>query len=81
MFRLTTGVYPRDYDVNAPQVTLQRLTNGHWRNIDSKPAAGRKDTVFVARPGHRGTFSFRVVRPADTTQLSGVSRVVTLHVA
>ena len=62
-------------------VKLQRLTDGHWRDVDTNVPDRNHDAPVRGEAGPPGLLLVRTVVPAEPTRLRGVSRVVTLHVA
>lgn len=76
-YPLATHVSP---DATGQKVTLQRWGHGRWHNARIKRLVGDSDAAFTVKPDREGTFSYRVLRPADATHARVVSRVVTLHV-
>jgi len=61
-------------------VALQRHRADGWHTVLSKPLSGSSVVRFHVRPGRRGTFAYRVRRPADAPNTEGLSRVVRLRV-
>lgn len=76
-FPLVTRVTPKQQGL--PMV-LQRRTGTGWRTIRTKPLDERGVARFVVTPGWRGTFSFRVVSPANPSLLRAVTAVVRVRV-
>ncbi|MFJ8579200.1 S8 family serine peptidase [Micromonospora sp. NPDC093277] len=54
-------------------VYLQRLVNGSWKNVTSKKLSSSSSYSFSIKPTSRGTFTYRVYKPADTDHAAGYS--------
>ncbi|MEU8259299.1 S8 family serine peptidase [Micromonospora sp. NPDC048999] len=54
-------------------VYLQRLVNGSWKNITSKKLSSSSTYSFAIKPTSKGTFKYRVYKPADTDHAAGYS--------
>ncbi|MEU3452433.1 S8 family serine peptidase [Micromonospora sp. NPDC006766] len=54
-------------------VYLQRLVNGSWKNITSKKLTSSSTYSFSIKPTSKGTFTYRVYKPADTDHAAGYS--------
>jgi type VII secretion-associated serine protease mycosin len=54
-------------------VYLQRLVNGSWANVTSRALSSTSGYAFTIKPSTRGTFSYRVYKPADTDHLAAAS--------
>ncbi|MFD2763692.1 S8 family serine peptidase [Micromonospora eburnea] len=54
-------------------VYLQRLVNGTWKNITSKKLSSSSTYSFSIKPTSKGTYGYRVYKPADTDHAAGFS--------
>jgi hypothetical protein len=54
-------------------VYLQRLVNGSWTNAASRRLSSTSTYAFTIKPSYRGTYYYRVYKPADTDHLAGYS--------
>lgn len=54
-------------------VYLQRLVNGSWTTVTSKTLSSTSTYSFTIKPSSRGTYYYRVYKPADTDHLAGYS--------
>jgi hypothetical protein len=61
-------------------VYLQRLVGTVWRNVTVTKLGQTSNYGFVLPTGLKGTTSYRVLRPADTANSSGMSAVYVLTV-
>lgn len=61
-------------------VYLQRLVSGVWRNVTSKPLSSTGAASFTITPPGRGTWYYRVHKPADADHVAGASATLTLRV-
>jgi 5-hydroxyisourate hydrolase-like protein (transthyretin family) len=61
-------------------VRLQRRVDDAWRTLETGATGADGSYRFRLRPSRRGTFTYRVVRPATSTLDRGVSRRRTLTV-
>ncbi|HEX5596456.1 MAG TPA: hypothetical protein VFX61_10635, partial [Micromonosporaceae bacterium] len=61
-------------------VYLQRYVGGKWTTVTSRKLSSTSSYSFTIKPSSRGTYKYRVYRPADTDHLSGVSSVRTFKV-
>ncbi len=62
-------------------VYLQQRSGGVWSNFKSTTVSSSHAYTFFRSPGRRGTYYFRIYRPADSARLAGYSRVVTVTVS
>ena len=62
------------------QVVLQRLVSGVWRNVAPKTLSATSRASFVVAPSTRGTYYYRLYKPADADHIGGVSARLTLKV-
>jgi len=71
MVTVSGGVNP--YHVGQV-VYLQHYTGGgRWANVASGKLSSKSTYVFTLKPSARGTYSYRVVKPADVDHLLAVS--------
>jgi hypothetical protein len=61
-------------------VYLQALINKHWKNIKSVRLTSRSAYAFSWKTNSRVDFKWRVVKPADKLNYTGVSPAITLVV-
>ncbi|MGC5019075.1 S8 family serine peptidase [Micromonospora sp. DT47] len=54
-------------------VYLQRLVSGSWQNVTSKTLTSSSTYAFYLKPASRGTYYYRVYKPADTDHAGGLS--------
>lgn len=62
-------------------VYLQRLVNGVWTNKYSRTLTSKSTFSFTIAPSPRGTYYYRVYKPADTDHLAGHSSTRTVKVS
>ena len=62
-------------------VRLQRRVGGVWRDVATATLSSTSTFSFSIRPTTRGTFVYRVRRPADADHARGTSRAQTLSVS
>lgn len=62
-------------------VYLQRLVNGSWTTVTSRPLTSISTYEFPITPSSRGTYSYRIYKPADTDHLAGYSGTRSLTVS
>jgi hypothetical protein len=68
--RLTGGVRPGHA---GQEVRLQRYRDGAWRNVKSTTLNSKSNYRFSLATGTRGKFRYRVVKPADSDHIRGIS--------
>lgn len=61
-------------------VYLQALIGGHWKNVRYVKLTSTSLYAFAWKPGSHVDYKFRVVKPADSLNYTGVSPVLTLVV-
>lgn len=62
-------------------VYLQRyIGNNSWTNVTSTKLSSTSIYSFHVKPTARGSYSYRVVRPADTDELAGISPTRTVRI-
>ena len=61
-------------------VYLQALIGGKWKNIKSVKLTSTSLYAFAWKPTSHVDYKWRVVKPADTLNYTGVSPVLTLVV-
>jgi hypothetical protein len=76
-FVLTATVAPRHA---GQRVLIQRYLRGGWHTIATRVLNSSSKASFSVRPGTRGTYDYRVVKPADSDHAPATSRTVTLTV-
>jgi hypothetical protein len=54
-------------------VYLQRYVSGAWSNVTSKTLSSSSGYAFTIKPSARGTYYYRVYKPADTDHVAGYS--------
>jgi Bacterial Ig-like domain/FG-GAP-like repeat len=54
-------------------VYLQRLVNGAWTTVTSRTLSSTSTYAITIKPSSRGTYYYRVYRPADTDHLAALS--------
>ena len=62
-------------------VYLQRSVNGVWSTVTSTALSSTSQYSFSIKPGTRGTYAYRVYKPADTDHLAGYSAMKYLTVS
>lgn len=62
------------------RVYLQRIWGGRWHNLTSQLLNYSSHYAFTVSPTARGTYSYRVHRPAQAGRRSAVSRIITVTV-
>ncbi|HEX2357747.1 MAG TPA: S8 family serine peptidase, partial [Micromonosporaceae bacterium] len=62
------------------RVYLQRLANGAWVTASSQLLPSTSTYAFTIKPGARGTFYYRVYKPADTDHLAALSATRSMRV-
>lgn len=62
------------------QVTVQRYSGGAWRTVGYATLSSTGTYAYTVRPSARGTYSYRVVKRADTDHAEGVSPTVRFSV-
>lgn len=62
-------------------VYLQRLVSGSWQNVTSKALTSSSTYAFSIKPTSKGTFYYRVYKPADTDHAAGFSPRVSFKVS
>ncbi|WP_139307424.1 S8 family serine peptidase [Micromonospora pattaloongensis] len=54
-------------------VYLQRLVGGSWRNVTSRSLSSTSSYSFTVEPTTRGTYQYRVYKPADADHVGAAS--------
>ncbi|MEV0158266.1 fibronectin type III domain-containing protein [Micromonospora sp. NPDC050686] len=54
-------------------VYLQRYVNGRWTTVANRTLSSTSGYSFAIKPSARGTYTYRVHKPADTDHLAGYS--------
>ncbi|PWU52823.1 hypothetical protein DLJ46_02285 [Micromonospora globispora] len=54
-------------------VYLQRLVSGSWQNVTSRTLSSSSTYAFSIKPTSKGTYYYRVYKPADTDHAAGFS--------
>ncbi|MBY8875992.1 hypothetical protein K7640_29615 [Micromonospora sp. PLK6-60] len=54
-------------------VYLQRYVNGRWTTVANRTLSSTSTYSFAVKPSARGTYTYRVHKPADTDHLAGYS--------
>ncbi len=62
------------------RVYLQRLAGGAWKGVATATLTSTSSYTLRAKPPARGTFSYRVVKRADTDHISATSRTLRVTV-
>jgi type VII secretion-associated serine protease mycosin len=62
-------------------VYLQRSVNGVWSNVASRTLPSSNTFSFTIKPAYRGTYAYRVYKPADADHLAGYSATRYLKVS
>ena len=55
------------------KVTLQRLSGTRWVAVTTASLTSSSNYSFKVKPTARGSYSYRVVKPADTDHAEGIS--------